>query len=220
MQQYISLLKKNDSAKISDALDSLGIEGALLGISAIQPGLKIVAPAFTVQYQDLDKSDNSFHQAGNYIDLVPEGYAVVIDNHGRVDCTTWGDILTQFSIKKRIAGTIINGAARDISTIKKLSYPLFTKGIYMRSGKNRVRKICHNQPINIGNITIEPNDIIFADDNGVIVIPKKYIPEVAFRANNIHQTELKILEAVNQGMELKEARETFHYEKPWKSNYT
>lgn len=215
VNEIVKSLHKFDSAEISDALDSIGVEGALLGINPICPSRKAIGPAFTVQYVTVKESVTSYQNAGNYIDEVPKTSIIIIDNAGRTDCTTWGDILTQVSLQKSIAGTVIYGAARDISSIKKLGYPLYASAICMRSGKNRVKKIQQNGEITIQGVTIKPNDIIFCDENGVIVIPYEYTEDIITRADNIKLTEEKIVLAVKNGMSLKEARRKFRYDQPW-----
>ena len=120
-QRLLSL----DTASISDALDSLYITGGLKQIKPLLQGKKIAGPAYTVQYEAYQPDENIFMNAGNYIDDVPEGYVIVIDNQGRDDCTNWGNILTTKAKIGKIAGTVIKGSARDIFDIRKMDYPLF-----------------------------------------------------------------------------------------------
>lgn len=201
--------------EISDALDACGIEGALLGISPLLSKMKLVGPVFTVKYLAYAERPDEFSGAGNYIDEVPPNAVIVIDNQGRNDCTTWGDILTQVAIIKNIAGTVVHGAVRDVEFIKKVKYPLFSKSIYMRTGKNRVYKAWHQQQLNINNVTVNPGDILIGDDNGVVIIPKNLLEEIIVKAKNIKANEQKIIESVSKGLSLEEARTKYHYNKPW-----
>ncbi|KTD61918.1 isocitrate/isopropylmalate family dehydrogenase [Legionella spiritensis] len=218
LQKRINGLQQYNSAEISDALDACGVEGALLHIKPLSPGKKLIGPAYTVQYQPYKKPVASFKQAANYIDHVPEKAVLVIDNQGRVDCTVWGDILTRVALMRRLAGTVINGAARDIKQISKSGYPLFYLDPYMRTGKNRVQKSGEQCPVTIQGVTIHPGDFIFGDDNGVLVIPVSLVDDVLDKAQNIQVTEQKIIEAVASGSTLKQARKDFHYDQPWLSH--
>jgi regulator of RNase E activity RraA len=211
----LNYLKEFDTAEISDALDALGIEGALLDIKPLFPGVKMVGPAFTVKYLPYKTKPIVFKGAAEYIDTVPPHSVIVIDNNGRQDCTTWGDILTNVAMMNQIAGTVVFGAVRDVSFIRSVGYPLFTKHIYMRSGKNRVYKSQQQCEINIQEIIIRPNDIIFGDENGVIVIPLEHIQNVLEKARNIRATEYAIITAVKNGVTLQEARKTYRYDQPW-----
>ncbi len=212
-------LKTLSSSELSDALDSLNIEGVLLGIfPRTLNKLPMIGPAFTVRYEAYEEKPSTFKSAGNYIDAVPGGSVIVIDNQGRNDCTTWGGILTQVATQKKLQGTVISGACRDIKEIHNLNYPLFSTGVTMRSGKNRVYKSTEQIPLCIQGITIKPGDIIFGDENGVLVIPQDQLSEVTHRALNIQKTEGEILQSVKAGMSLEKARETHRYDQPWLSH--
>jgi regulator of RNase E activity RraA len=204
-----------DTAEISDALDACGIEGALLGIKPISPGVKFAGPAFTVKYIPYAEKPVGFKNAGNYIDSVPPHSVIVIDNNGRLDCTTWGDILTQAAQLNNLAGTVVYGAIRDAEFIRKVKYPLYASGIYMRSGKNRVFKSEEQCKLLINNIKICPGDIVIGDDNGVIIIPLSKANEVLKKTRNIKATEERIVASIKSGMKLEEARKLHQYDQPW-----
>ncbi len=214
----ITELNQFDTAEISDALDSCGIEGALLGIKPISTGTKFVGPAFTVKYIPYKEKQIQFKNAGNYIDDVPSHSVIVIDNGGRQDCTTWGDILTQVAILNNIAGTIVFGATRDLEFIREAKYPLFASAVYMRSGKNRVFKSDQQCNLLINDVEICPGDIIVGDDNGVIVVPKERLAEIIEKARNIKTAEQRIITSIKSGMKLEEARKTHQYDQPWLNN--
>ncbi|KTC64489.1 DlpA protein (plasmid) [Legionella adelaidensis] len=203
------------TAEISDALDACGIEGCLLNLKSVSTNSKIVGPVYTIQFLPYEQRPNSFQNAANYIDAVPKGSILLIDNQFRNDCTTWGEILTRVAIKKGIQGTVVCGAIRDVSYVRETNFPLFSSAVYMRSGKNRVYKAGEQVPLNINGITIHPGDILVGDDNGCVVIPREKVDEVLIKASNVVETEKKIIVAIEQGMSLQEARKKFHYEKPW-----
>ncbi|WP_340621500.1 RraA family protein [Xenorhabdus siamensis] len=205
-----------DSAAISDAMDSLYIPTGLAGIVPRNSGIKMAGPAFTVRYEPIIPEQGRFLNAGNYIDEVPSGYVVVVDNQGRTDCTSWGNILTSKAIQKGIAGSVIYGSARDLSEVRKLAYPLFTTGVYMVSGKNRAQVVEIQCTLNIGEVMISPGDWIFADDNGALVIPQQHLLTVIERAENVDKTEQAIIEAIINGEDLVSAREKLGYAVPWK----
>jgi regulator of RNase E activity RraA len=205
-----------DTPSIADAMDSLDLYGALLGIHSRAPAKRTVAgPAFTVAYRPFSRKSGEFHNAGNYIDRVGRGDMIVVDNEGRYDCTVWGDILTETALFKGIAGTVIYGAARDLEEVKRLSYPLFSTAIHMVSGKNRVKVTAIQAPIQIGTVTVNPGDWIVADCNGALVVPADRIADVVLRAELIDHTEQRIRSAVHNGMALEEARAHYRYDRPW-----
>jgi len=215
MTELFEALQTFTTAEISDALDACGVEGALLDIKPLLPGMKLIGPAYTIQYQSNEKISSEFKNAANYIDSIPEKSVVVIDNNGRTDCTVWGDILTQVALRNNLAGTIAYGAVRDVEAIRAAKYPLFSTGIYMRSGKNRIHKTKEQCPLSINGVIIQPGDIIFADDNGVLNIPIHLLGTIINKANNIRLTENKIKAAIQSGATLEQARKDFRYDQPW-----
>ncbi len=208
-------LEKLSTAEVSDALDACSIEGALLNIKAIKAGTKLIGSAYTIEYSLYEEKPEHFQGAADYIDSVPSEAIIVIDNKGRTDCTTWGNILTDVALQKKIAGTLVHGAVRDVESIRASNYPLFCSAVYMRSGKNRVYKSGELCPLTINGVVINPGDIIFADDNGALVIPKDFLEEVLSKAERIKVAEKKIVAAVKKGSSLSQARKDCHYDKPW-----
>jgi len=206
-----------DSAVLSDALDACGIEGALLNIKPLSFCKKMVGPAFTVKYLPYEHN-TEFQNAGNYIDAVPKNAIIVIDNQGRTDCTTWGGILTQVAMLRDIAGTVVHGGVRDIRFIRDSSYSLYATSFYMRSGKNRVYKAEQQGEIFVSGVKILPNDIIFGDCNGVIVIPQAHLTEIIAKAKNVMATEEAIISSVKSGFSLKDARSKYRYDQPWSND--
>lgn len=214
-KQQIEALRSFNSAEIADALDACGVEGAITNLKPLSPGMKLIGPAYTIKYLPYEQQPDTFKGAANYIDAVPAQSVIVIDNQGRNDCTTWGEILTQVALKKSIGGTIVNGAVRDVKFIRDAGYPVFCTGYFMRSGKNRVYMADEQCPLNINGIAIKPDDIIFADDNGVLVIPAYLVTEIIEKAHNIKITEQRINAAVQRGVSLEEARKDYRYDQPW-----
>ncbi|MFE5038790.1 isocitrate/isopropylmalate family dehydrogenase [Streptomyces sp. NPDC056683] len=204
-----------DTASVSDALDSLGIPGVLAGIAARVPGARTAGLAYTVTYQPVDHSEHGFRNAANYLDDVPAGSFVVVDNGGSTACTNWGSLLTSVAQSRGVRGTALHGSARDIAEIRAAGYPLFSTGATMVSGKNRVELAATGRRITIGDVTVRPGDVIVADDNGVLVVPAEQAAEVAERAERVEGTESAIAEAVGEGLRLDEARRRFGYAKPW-----
>lgn len=209
MTDIIERLKNLDTASVSDAMDSLGLEGGLLGIIPIVGGKKICGKAFTVHY--VPCSPGSKGTVGDFLDDVEPGQVVVIDNAGRNYCTVWGDIMAYTAKYKGVEGTVIDGVCRDIPLIRSIDYPMFSKGAYMVTGKERVEVDSVNIPVSISGVNVRPDDIILGDDSGVIRIPAEHAIQVATKAEEIELTEKKIIDEVKKGSSLREAREKLKY---------
>jgi len=201
-------IKRLDAASLSDALDRLGIPCGCYGIKPVTGGQVMVGQAFTVKYIPCGVEKKN---VGDFLEDVEPGQVVVIDNAGRDFCTSWGDIMTIYAVQKGIAGTIIDGACRDVREIRNLNYPMFTKGIFMVTGKDRVQLESVNQPVTIAGIQVRPGDVIYGDDSGVLVIPYDKAQEVVEIAEEIEKIEGHIKDEIRAGSTLVEARQKWGY---------
>lgn len=197
-----------DTATISDAFDRLGIAGQCLGIKPRDHRFRLVGRAFTLLYGPAGKPAGT---VGDYIDDVPPGHVVVLDNGGRENATVWGDILTEVAHRRRLAGTVIEGACRDIHLCIELGYPIFSRSYSMRTGKDRVQVEGTNVPVNIGDARVSPGDLLRGDADGVLAIPAAHEDEVLKIAEEIHAAEERIRAAIRGGQRLDDARKTMLY---------
>ncbi|ROZ78391.1 RraA family protein [Ramlibacter sp. WS9] len=159
-----------DTPGVSDALDKLGIAGQCHGLAPLDNYRKaVVGTAFTVKYVPAASPPGT---VGDFIDEVEPGQFVVLDNDGRTDCTVWGDNMTEYAGARKIAGTAIDGVCRDVAKALGDGNPLFIRGRYMRMGKDRVQVEAVNVPVAIGTVRVCPGDIVVADANGVVIVPR------------------------------------------------
>lgn len=197
-----------ETSHVSDALDSLGINGQCVGLLPVARQTRLVGRAFTVRYAPVGTVAGS---VGDYIDDLAPGTVVTLDNAGRLDATVWGDILTHVAATKRLAGTVIDGVCRDTDAAVDLSYPVYSRSRTMRTGKDRVQVEAYNGPISIAGVRVQPEDYLLGDADGVVVIPQESALAVVERALAIRDTEDQIREAVRTGTPLAQARTAYHY---------
>jgi regulator of RNase E activity RraA len=202
-------LSQLPTATISDALDRLGIVGQCLGIAPLDPSFRLAGRAFTLRYRPTGLVDKG--NVGDYIDDVPPGEIVVLDNAGRVDCTVWGDILTAVATRRGVGGTVINGVCRDVQRALDLKYPIFTRGRYMRTGKDRVEVESQGAPVSMGEVQVRPGDILIGDADGIVLVPRVRESEVFETARAIEDAEQGIEREAAKGVRLDEARRIFRY---------
>ncbi|MDR5765879.1 MULTISPECIES: RraA family protein [unclassified Caballeronia] len=208
-RELVELFAGLDTPGVSDALDKLGIHGQALGIAPLADYTEVVVgPAFTVKYVPASVPPGT---VGDFIDEIAQGDVVVIDNDGRTDCTIWGDIMTQYAGMRDIAGTVIDGVCRDVNKALGDGYPLFTAGRFMRTGKDRVQVESVNSTVGIGTVRVASRDIVVADANGVVIVPRARARDVAATAREIEENESRIREQLAQGKTLGEARAALGY---------
>lgn len=208
-QELVDLFEGLDTPGVSDALDKLGLPGQCFGVMPLNNySTVIVGPAFTVRYESASVPPGT---VGDFIEEVATGDVVVIDNAGRTDCTVWGDIMTQYAGTKKIAATVIDGVCRDVNKALGDGYPLFSKGRFMRTGKDRVQVESVNQTVSIGQARVSARDIVIADANGVVVVARDKARQVAECARQIEKVEADIRALITEGKTLKEARSVLGY---------
>mgnify|MGYP001049135956 CR=1 FL=1 len=208
-KKILEEFEKIPTSNISDAMDRFRIKGGLEGIVPVVEGVRIAGTAFTVRF--IPASQTEFKPWVTYIDKAQSGDVIVIDNGGRTYCTVWGGLLSARARDMGIKGTVIDGVCRDVDVIKALRYPVFSRGRFMMTGKDRVQLAGLNEPVSIAGILVKPGDIIVADENGVLVVPLEKAEEILQAAMEINEKEGKILEEVKRGIPLAEARAKYGY---------
>ena len=198
-----------ETATLSDALDKLRIPGQCLGIKPRDHAFRMAGRAHTVLYGPADTAEPG--NVGDFIDDLKPGTVVVLDNGGRENATVWGDIMTLLAHKNGLAGTVIDGACRDVHLCLKLGYPVFSRSYSMRTGKDRVQVDAERVPVTIGQARVRQGDLLVGDSDGVVAIPGSREDEVLDVAERINEAEERILGYLKQGHRLDEARVKMGY---------
>lgn len=201
-------LRDLSTSGVSDALDRLGMTGQALGIAPLDRAFRLAGRAWTLRYGPVGEDRGT---VGDYIDDLGPGDVVVLDNQGRLDATVWGDLLTTTAYRRRVAGTVIDGVCRDVDRSLLLGYPIFSRGNWMRTGKDRVRVEATQVPVSVGGVRVEPGDLVLGDGDGLVAIPAARAADVLAAAEEIEQAEDAIRFAVESGSSLREARAAHHY---------
>ncbi|HUV81487.1 MAG TPA: 3-hexulose-6-phosphate synthase [archaeon] len=198
------LLTQVSTPNISDAMHR---KGAMHGLFPLNPGLKMVGPAVTVQTFEGD-----WAKTVEAIDVAREGDVIVIYNGGNDRVAPWGELATLSCINKGIAGVVIDGAVRDVDDIRKLEFPLFAKAVVPNAGEPKgFGEI--NAEIKCAGQVVRQGDYIVGDDNGVVVVPKERAYELARRAVEVEKNENRIRDEIIKGSTLSKVMHLEKWEK-------
>jgi 3-hexulose-6-phosphate synthase len=132
------------------------------------------------------------------IESAQAGNVILIDSLGPATVAVWGGLASRAAQNRGVVGSIIYGACRDIDVIKKLRFPVWTKSVTPRAGKP-LNEGQINIPITIGESTVEPSDIIRADNVGVVFVPLEDVKDVVSKVKVILQKERVIEEGLKSG---------------------
>ncbi|MDH5402259.1 MAG: hypothetical protein OEZ01_03910 [Candidatus Heimdallarchaeota archaeon] len=203
----LNLLETVSTANISDAMDKLNLDGILEGIKLQNNmNMKIYGKAITVQFTDII-IENPMPLAIDAISKANEDNIIIMTSNGNLEVAIWGGILSTSAKLKGIQGTILDGVCRDIDEIDEINYPMFSRGVAIKSPRNRLYQVSVNDQIQINNIIINPEDLIVADSNGVVVIPKEKIEEVITLTIEIAKLEKQIVDNLESGEAVDESGE-------------
>jgi len=171
-------------------------------------GARICGQALTLRYLPVGPAGGT---VGDFLHLAEAGDVICIDNRARVDCTVWGNILTEAAKARGIAGTVIEGVNRDVGESRDYGYPIWSRASHSRTGKDRVTLDAVNVPIVFGHVRVDPGDVICADDSCVVVVPQSRALDVLGIAEAIEAKEQLILVDIRGGIDLAEARRRHGY---------
>ena len=115
-------------------------------------------------------------------------------------CAYWGEILTATAKKRGAAGAVINGYHRDTKMMLEQNFPVFSRGRFAQDSSVRTKIVDYRCPIEIGAVWINPGDLVVADMDGVLIVPKNIEEEVIIKSLEKVRAEKKVREEIENGM--------------------
>lgn len=173
------------AAVVADVLDSLGrrfqVPHARLSRYSGQGAL--IGPAKTLLWEEIDAVDDRPYELElKAVDECRPGEVLVCAAAGSTRSGLWGELLSTAALARGCAGVIVDGAVRDVTKMRELDFRCFAAGTCPRDSLHRVRVSELDTPVQLGGVTIEPGDIVVADDDGMVVVPRAIEREVLTRA--------------------------------------
>ncbi len=181
---------------------------AINGVRPVNPGAaRMVGPAFTLRYipgrEDLDQppkpSDPPSAQR-EAIEGTPAGHILVIGTEGNTAAGTLGDILALRLKVRGVAGVLSDGAMRDTPVIGKLDFPVYCTAAAAPPSMTRLHPVETQTPVGICGVPVYPGDIIVADEDGAIVVPRHLAEEVARDSFEQERLEKFVAIRISQGI--------------------
>lgn len=157
--------------------EALGNENFLpSAIKPIAKDMKVCGPAFTVQ--TMPRDNVLLHRGYAY---AKPGDVLIANCSGFYEAGYWGDLMSLGAKTKGINGLVIDACVRDANDIEAMGFPVFSRGLCIRGTSNHGDGTL-NEPIIIGDVLINPGDIIVGDRDGVVVVPFAKIEETIEKA--------------------------------------
>jgi len=189
--------------KAFEELPAANVADVMERSSAMQPRIRLISapskktvcgPALTVKCRAGDNL--TLHAA---MDLAEEGDFLVVSNDGDDSRSLMGAIMTAYlSVEKKAAGIVLDGPIRDLDELSRWDFPVYatgsTPGGPYKEGPGEI-----NVPISCGGVSVLPGDLILADRDGIVVIPRKEAAEILETARAYHVKDEKSLQDALNG---------------------
>ena len=150
MDDLISRLSRLDSCAVSDALDKLGLKGAVTGIRRFSSERRIAGRVLTVKLDRAEGRTNTRHLCTAAIEAASPGDIIVVEQHTGLDAASWGGNLSIGAQVRGVAGVIVEGPVRDIDDSRKLDFPVFARDHTARTARGRIVEVATGEPMRAG----------------------------------------------------------------------
>ena len=168
---------------------------------------KFAGPAVTVMVKKEEHKDGPKGTQGmlDIVDKAPRGSVYVVTMEDGLDVAAVGGLMSTAMKVHGLAGAVMDGSVRDVAQIKRIQFPVFSRGIVPSTSVGHYRFVGSNIPIVCGGVKVNPGDIISADEDGVVVIPRDKAPEILKKAQELDDIEHQTLPLIEKLKSLTEA---------------
>lgn len=212
-KEIIEKFKTIATASVADAVDTVtGNRGYMH--NSIKPRItdeKIVGPAITVKEVPAEEAVPPEH-ALQAIDGANEGDVIVIGlEDDERDVAIWGGLMTAGAVVNKLAGAVLDAGVRDVTEIKNdFGFQVFSRSVSPGTTVGRFKTEALNVPIVCGGVTVHPGDLIVADLDGVVVVPKDAVEQVLEIAQGIEAREAEQTKLIKAEKSLRKGLEKYN----------
>jgi len=194
------------TAVIGDILDAHGYRHQFLPpeIQALHPDMFLVGRAMPVLEADVFDEKDPYGLMFAALDDLKQG-EVYLAAGGTAPYAMWGELMSTAARARGATGAVLHGPVRDTKGILAMNYPVFCTGRYAQDQKGRGRIIDYRVEVEVGNVRIQPGDMVIGDIDGVVVVPHRVETEIFGEALEKARTEETIKTELEQGMLTSEA---------------
>jgi 4-hydroxy-4-methyl-2-oxoglutarate aldolase len=200
---FSTLREKLYSAVISDALDAAGFRQQCLAVSLLPMtgGLKLMGRCRTTLWEDIDFEDPEPYKIElEAVDALMPDDVLIAAAGGSMRSGIWGELLSTAARNRGCVGAIVHGAVRDVAPMREMGFAVFASGVCPYDSLHRQRVIARDEPVEIGGVTIRSGDVIFADEDGVVVVPQEVEARVLQAAWEKVHAENAVRDDIRSGM--------------------
>lgn len=196
------------SAVVCDALDAMGYrrQSPRVPLLPVTVDTVLVGRCKTTLWVEMAHTDpKPYEKELLAVDSCRPDDVFIAAASGSLRSGIWGELLSTAARNRGCIGAIVDGAVRDIRKMREMGFPVFARGRSVYDSQNRQRVVDYDVPVEIDGILFSPGDLVIADEDGVVVVPKEAEEEAVNRAWQKVHDENVTREAIRAGMKATEA---------------
>lgn len=197
-----------EAASVADAIEQLyGTKAYMSHDMRPIAKTKFAGPAYTVLLKKEEHKEGSKASQGmlDAVDAAPPGsvYVMVLENG--LDYAGIGGLMSTAMKARGLTAAVVDGSVRDTPQLARIQFPVFSRGVAPSTTVNHFRFAGANIPVTCAGVLVNPGDIIVADEDGVVVVPKAKAAEVLKKSEELDNTEHTMYPFIEKFKSLKEA---------------
>jgi regulator of RNase E activity RraA len=200
--------RETEVASVADAMEQLYGQQAFMS-HEMRPleKTKFAGPAWTVLMKKDENNQGGAAVQGmlDAIDAAPAGAVYVMSVENGADYAGIGGLMATGMKARGLAGAVIDASIRDTPHIKKMQFPVFSRGVVPSTMVGHYRFAGVNVPVTCAGVKVNPGDIVTADEDGVVVVPKAHAADVLKKAQDLDNQEHSTIPFIEKFRSIKEA---------------
>ncbi len=213
LQELCSRYEKLYTGAVNDVLREMGLPYQALPctIQPLRDDMVVCGEAFTVKAVKDPSMAGELEHRVEMLDKLRPGHVVLWNANGDDVPAHWGGVMTRAAKLRGCRGAIIDGGVRDTKDILSQDFPIWYRYRTSTGALSHTRIVAHQVPVFIGSVLVKPGDILLADIDGALVVPRKIAVAVLQRAEQIENNEEEIKDWVDAGLSAAEIHDRGGY---------
>lgn len=205
-REWVERLAGLYTSVVADVLDRLGYRDQCPrpDIRPLARGMKAAGVARTVHTIPAPELNPAEPYKGEMaaVDALGPGDVMVVST---CDASFWGELLSTAATYRGCRGIVIDGYTRDTAAILAMGFPVFCRGIHPADSLGRIDVTAHDVPIDFGGVRVNPGDLVLADDDGIVFVPRDAAEQAIAQAEEKVRGENLVRVKLAEGMSVAEA---------------